>query len=226
MYNSTLIQNEVQHHPPRSRCRCLCKNHQYLQHHGYVCELSISSGSSADSVIAATPDQVVNASSISTPGQPGARGQFNYALDSDSETICYDITLTGVSGTYQSPARTATHIHEAARGRNGKSNTLPLVSPQHRIGHLQYLHGESITESTANSLMIGPPRIAFPNPVGDDAIRRSSGCVSLPVRVTGCIVLTIIDHWTIHNWPQDGRQCYRHWYVAADFFEWCVSLVY
>lgn len=94
--------------------------------------------------ITATPDQVVNGSSISTPGQPGAKGQFNYALYSDIETICYDITLTGVTGEYRSPARTATHIHEAAKGRNG------------------------------------PPRIAFPNPVGDDTFRRSVGCITGP----------------------------------------------
>jgi hypothetical protein len=92
----------------------------------------------------ATPEQVVNNSNVPTPGQPGAVGQFNYALYSDSETICYDITLRGVAGTYQSPARTATHIHEAA------------------------------------VLRAGPPRIAFPNPVGDDSIRRSSGCVCCP----------------------------------------------
>ncbi|KAL3418718.1 hypothetical protein PVAG01_10434 [Phlyctema vagabunda] len=94
--------------------------------------------------VTATPDQVVNASSISTPGQPGAKGQFNYALNSQTNTICYDITLYGVTGDYRSPALTATHIHEAAVGRNG------------------------------------PPRIAFPNPVGDDTVRRSAGCLTGP----------------------------------------------
>lgn len=94
--------------------------------------------------ITATPDQVVNTSSVRTPGQPGARGQFNYAINSKTNTICYDITLYGVSGNYSSPARTATHIHEAALGRSG------------------------------------PPRIAFPNPVGDDTIRNSKGCLTGP----------------------------------------------
>lgn len=94
--------------------------------------------------ITATPDQVVNAMSQPAPGQPGAIGQFNYAINSKTDTICYDITLTGVSGVPQSPARTATHIHQAAKGRNG------------------------------------PPRIAFPNPVGDDNVRHSSGCLTGP----------------------------------------------
>lgn len=94
--------------------------------------------------ITASPDQVVNAMSVSTPGQPGASGQFNYAINSKTDTICYDITLFDVTGAYQSPARTATHIHQAAKGRNG------------------------------------PPRIAFPNPVGDDKIRRSVGCLTGP----------------------------------------------
>ena len=43
-----------------------------------------------------------------------------------------------------SPARTATHIHQAARGASG------------------------------------PPRVVFPNPVGDDRLRRSLGCMTGP----------------------------------------------
>jgi hypothetical protein len=68
--------------------------------------------------ITATPDQVIGAMGPA-PGQPGARGQFNYAINSKTDTICYDITLTGVTGEYQSAARTATHIHEAAKGAAG-----------------------------------------------------------------------------------------------------------
>lgn len=50
----------------------------------------------------------------------------------------------GVTGDYQSMAKTATHIHEAAYG------------------------------------MSGPPRLAFPNPMGDDHVRRSVGCIVGP----------------------------------------------
>jgi len=69
--------------------------------------------------ITATPDQVVNAASVATPGQPGSFGQFNYAINSNTNTICYDITLYNVSGNYQSPALTATHIHQADKGKAG-----------------------------------------------------------------------------------------------------------
>jgi len=39
--------------------------------------------------IVATPDQVVNASHISTPGEAGAIGYYNYAINSNDEVICY-----------------------------------------------------------------------------------------------------------------------------------------
>jgi hypothetical protein len=67
-------------------------------------------------------------------------------LNSKTNTICYDITLTGFRGNYQSPALTATHIHEAARGASG------------------------------------PPRLAFPNPIGNEKYANSFGCLSGPFR--------------------------------------------
>ncbi|WP_445444605.1 CHRD domain-containing protein [Clavibacter sp. km3a] len=69
--------------------------------------------------VMATPDQVLNADGVATPGEPGATGRFDLRLDSTSNTICYDITLTGVTGEYKSPAKTATHIHQAAAGKAG-----------------------------------------------------------------------------------------------------------
>ncbi|PQE28141.1 guanine deaminase protein [Rutstroemia sp. NJR-2017a BBW] len=78
------------------------------------------------------------------PGPDNAVGYFNYGINSFSNTICYNITLLNVAGTYQSPAKTATHIHQAARGASG------------------------------------PPRIALPNPVGDDKKRVSVGCITGP----------------------------------------------
>ena len=69
--------------------------------------------------VMATPDQVINNDGVATPGQPGAAGEFTFRINSELEIICYDITLTGVSGDYQSPAKTATHIHEAAAGQAG-----------------------------------------------------------------------------------------------------------
>lgn len=77
-----------------------------------------SSFTSAFTVMA-TPDQVINNDGVAVAGQDGATGQFNFRVNSDLEIICYDITLNGVSGDYQSPAKTATHIHEAAVGKPG-----------------------------------------------------------------------------------------------------------
>ncbi|WP_312858415.1 CHRD domain-containing protein, partial [Pseudonocardia pini] len=67
----------------------------------------------------ATPDMVVNNDGVATPGEPGATGTFHYRINSDTEVICYDITLDGVTPPYQSPARTATHIHEGDAGNAG-----------------------------------------------------------------------------------------------------------
>ena len=67
----------------------------------------------------ATPGTVVNAEGVSTPGQPGATGTFNYRINSELDVICYEITLAGVTPPFQSPARTATHIHEGNEGSAG-----------------------------------------------------------------------------------------------------------
>ena len=67
----------------------------------------------------ATPDMVIGSNNQPAPGQPGATGTFDYRINSDEEIICYDLRLEGVTGEYQSPARTATHIHEAAPGMAG-----------------------------------------------------------------------------------------------------------
>jgi hypothetical protein len=66
-----------------------------------------------------TPDMVVNADGVAAPGPTGATGTWNFRLNSDEEIICYDITVEGITADYQSPARTATHIHEAAAGTSG-----------------------------------------------------------------------------------------------------------
>ncbi|BBG03983.1 MULTISPECIES: CHRD domain-containing protein [Pseudonocardia] len=69
--------------------------------------------------VMATPDTIINNDGESVPGQPGATGEFNFRINSDDEIICYDITLRGVTGEYESPAKTATHIHEANAGEPG-----------------------------------------------------------------------------------------------------------
>ncbi|MEU6698703.1 CHRD domain-containing protein [Pseudonocardia sp. NPDC046786] len=69
--------------------------------------------------VLATPDTIINNDGESVPGEPGATGEFNFRINSDDEIICYDITLRGVTGEYESPAKTATHIHEANVGEPG-----------------------------------------------------------------------------------------------------------
>lgn len=77
----------------------------------------------------ATPDMVINADGVATPGEPGATGTFDYRINSDEEVICYDITLRGVTPPYMSPARTATHIHQAAEGAAGPPR-IALPNPE------------------------------------------------------------------------------------------------
>ncbi|KAK5071621.1 hypothetical protein LTS08_004637 [Lithohypha guttulata] len=95
--------------------------------------------------VVATPDQVVNGTTP-TGGLAGAIGYYNFGLNKYTNTICFNITLNGFRGNYQSAAITATHLHEAARGQSG------------------------------------PPRIAFPNPVGNEQYANSIGCIKGPFR--------------------------------------------
>ncbi|KAF7549193.1 hypothetical protein G7Z17_g6538 [Cylindrodendrum hubeiense] len=94
--------------------------------------------------IIATPDQVVGADNLPTGGLANAKGIFRFGLNSRENIICYNITLTGFRGNYQSLAKTATHIHEAVKGK------------------------------------AGPPRIVFPDPVGDVQRRNAVGCIKGP----------------------------------------------
>merc|ERR1712137_355717 len=80
----------------------------------------------AEYVVKATPDQVIANTGAPAPGQPGAKGLFKYGINIAENTICYNITLSGVTGDYQSPALTATHIHEA----QGQGWTTQTCLPQ------------------------------------------------------------------------------------------------
>lgn len=93
-------------------------------------ETEVSEPSSFTSMFTAmaTPDMVLNADGVPTPGEPGATGTFNYRINSDSEIICYDITLRGVTPPYMSPAKTATHVHEGNAGMAGPPR-LALPNP-------------------------------------------------------------------------------------------------
>lgn len=69
--------------------------------------------------VLATPDKVVDATNNFTGGLQGSSGTFNFGINSNENVICYNITITGFRGDYQSPAKSATHIHEAAVGKSG-----------------------------------------------------------------------------------------------------------
>lgn len=69
--------------------------------------------------VVATPDKVVDSQNNYTGGLQGSSGIFRFGINSNENVICYNITITGFRGDYQSPARSATHIHEAAVGKSG-----------------------------------------------------------------------------------------------------------
>lgn len=80
--------------------------------------------------IHALPEQVVDGTTP-TGGIAGASGLFNFGINSHANMICYNITLHNFQGDFSSPADTATHIHEAARGASGPPciafpNPLPI----------------------------------------------------------------------------------------------------
>ncbi|THW12946.1 hypothetical protein D6D23_09959 [Aureobasidium pullulans] len=68
--------------------------------------------------VKAVPGEVVNGTTP-TGGLAGASGLYKIGINSDLNLICYNIELYGFRGEYSSPAATATHIHEAAKGASG-----------------------------------------------------------------------------------------------------------
>lgn len=69
--------------------------------------------------VVARPGEVVDAQNNKTGGLEGASGQFNYGINSKENVICFNITIDGFRGEYQSPAKTATHIHQGDQGKAG-----------------------------------------------------------------------------------------------------------
>ncbi|KAH8666549.1 hypothetical protein BX600DRAFT_435949 [Xylariales sp. PMI_506] len=72
--------------------------------------------------VSATPEQVINGTGAAakyTGGLSGASATFKFGIISSTNTICYHISVRGFRGEYQSPAKTATHIHEGPSGASG-----------------------------------------------------------------------------------------------------------
>ncbi|GAA2018202.1 CHRD domain-containing protein [Pseudokineococcus marinus] len=85
---------------------------------------SAASASEPDSFTSAftvqmTPDMVVDSEGQATGGDPDGSGTMDLRVNSDEGVICFDITTRGVEPPYESPAVTATHVHEAPAGQPG-----------------------------------------------------------------------------------------------------------
>lgn len=65
------------------------------------------------------PEEVVNADGEFTGGLPDSYGLWKFGINSHENVICYNITLQNFRGEYESPAITATHIHEGEKGVSG-----------------------------------------------------------------------------------------------------------
>lgn len=69
--------------------------------------------------VVASPHEVVDAQNKPTGGLEGCTGLFNYGINVHENVICFNITIDGFEGDYQSPATSATHIHQAPKGKAG-----------------------------------------------------------------------------------------------------------
>jgi len=104
--------------------------------------------------ITATPEQVVNANNTLTGGLAGAQGLYKFSLNSKTNTICYNITLTGFRGDYSSPASTATHIHEAAIGKSGPPR-IALPNPVEAVAGSNIRQSVGCIQGTQDGFVTG-----------------------------------------------------------------------
>ena len=87
--------------------------------------LSLTSAASAQDAkpesFTSTIDVVARSGEVvaETDGDSRATAAFSLQLNSDLDVLCYTITTRGIDPPYKSPARTSTHIHEAAPGASG-----------------------------------------------------------------------------------------------------------
>lgn len=77
------------------------------------------------------PEEVIDG------GTDGASGTAEISLYPDDETICFSITTDDVAPPYESPANTATHIHEAPEGDDGPP-VVVFPDPQPRDPDAEY----------------------------------------------------------------------------------------
>lgn len=88
--------------------------------------------------VVATPDQVLNGTTP-TGGLKGAVGYYDFGINSEYDFICFNIKIVNFAGNYTSPAKTATHIHQAAKGASGPPR-LAFPNPE-GTGAVRYSRG-------------------------------------------------------------------------------------
>ena len=115
--------------------------------------------------VIATPQQVFNDTpAVSTPGQSGGIGYYNQGINSHLDVICY------VCLPFPSPPLIPSS--PLTPPRTSPSTTSPgPTNPSPKPPH---------TSTKAPSGPPAPPRLALPDPVGDDKLRRSIGCMTGP----------------------------------------------
>lgn len=102
--------------------------------------------------IVAVPEQVVDSNNTFTGGLSGVSALYHISINSNTNIICYNISLTGFRGEYQSGAITATHIHEAAVGRSGPPR---LSFPNPVDDGTGTRRSSGCTQGTANGFVTG-----------------------------------------------------------------------
>lgn len=123
----------------------------------------------------ARPDRVINANNASVPGLPGARSEYTLEINVDKDILCYEILSKGFQGEYFSPAKTATHTHQAAKGFNGPPR-LAFKNPTE-------VKDRNLLKKFAHYLGLSKH---------DKNIRRSKACVKGPF-TTGLLSATGVD---------------------------------
>ncbi|WP_120005870.1 CHRD domain-containing protein [Nesterenkonia muleiensis] len=93
--------------------------HAHTDHGDHVNEVDWPEDFTSAYSAMAVPDEVVVPEGEPSPIDEDATGDFMLWLNSELDVICYEIALEGVTGNYESPAFTATHIHEGPTGEAG-----------------------------------------------------------------------------------------------------------
>jgi hypothetical protein len=130
----------------------------------------------------ATGDQVISTvTGAPVAGARNGKGYYSLSINTDKDILCYEVVLTGsdISTDYSSPAKTATHTHQAVAGKNGPPR-LAFENPKKthsKFGKALYkLSRGKIDRSSrrSQSCIVGP----FTTGIIDPATGTDSGSAS------------------------------------------------